>query len=135
LALFEAQATPDDMQISKDEVTGELNAVISKGPSAVMGKEGTIQIHAKSVSPVEGATATPTITGLAKLSDSTHKEVPISKDKAEGTAKSTTVASGNDFLALSNTMLMSIRGKEGVFSKEETTALNNLLTEIKKCVK
>lgn len=133
VALFEAKTTANDLQISKNDKTGELEAVITKGPKEVMGKEGTVQIHSKSVSPVEGATATPTITGLAKLADTKHKGVAESKQKAEATDKKAPAAA--DFTAVINAAIMAVKGKEGVLSAQEKALLQNLAAEIKACIK
>lgn len=132
LALAEANATTDDMKISQGE-DGELNAVITKGPSEVMGKEGEVQIHSKSVSPVEGASSTPTITGLAKLSDKKHKEEPASKNATETTTRDE--IANQDFLAIINAAIVAVRAKEGTVDAQEAQVLKNLLTEIQKCVK
>lgn len=133
VALFEAKTTADDLQISKNDATGELEAVITKGPKEVMGKSGTVQIHSKSVSPVEGATATPTITGLAKLADSKHKTKPDSKQQTEATDKKEPAAA--DFVAVINAAIMAVKGKEGAVSAQEKALLNNLAAEIKACLK
>lgn len=141
LALFEAGANVENIQVEKSD-DGELSAVITKGPKEVMGSsanaqgEGRIQLHAKSVPAVEGATVTPTITGLAKVADSQHKAKPASKDEIE-TAKSAKgeKASGEDFLAIVNAAIMAIRNKEGKVSASERTILKTLLTETEKCVK
>jgi hypothetical protein len=133
IALFEAKATTADMQITKDEATGELQAVISKGPSEVMGKSGTVQIHSKSVSPVEGAKVTPTISGLAKHADSVHKTVSASKSKAETTDKKTPLAA--DFFAVINAAIMAIKSKEGKVSAQEKALLQNLVSEATTCLK
>lgn len=134
LALSEAKATPDNMVIEQAD-DGTLSAVINKGPSEVMGKEGTVQIHGKSVKPVEGATATPTVTGLAKLSDTKHKKAKeTSKQDTETTTRKS--GEGADVIATLNAALMVVKGLEGKpANKEQETALKNLLTEIKKCVK
>lgn len=133
VALFEAKATADDMQITKDEATGELRAVISKGPSEVMGKSGEVQIHSKSVSPVEGGTATPTISGLAKLADNNHKPVAASKSETETTDKKFPAAA--DFVAVINAAIMAVRGKENTVTAAEKALLMTLANEIKTCIK
>lgn len=135
LALFEAKATTDNMQIAKDEESGELNAVITKGPKEVMGKEGTVQIHAKSVSPVEGATATPTITGLAKFSDTKHKPAKEPASKAETESSNRNEGGAKDFAATINAAIMVVKAKEGKVTTQEKAQLKNLLTEIENCVK
>jgi len=132
VALYEAKATAEDMQISKNEETGELNAIIAKGPKEVMGKSGTIQIHSKSVSPVDGATATPTISGLAKLADQQHKTKPSSKQETESTDKKAPAAA--DFTAVINAAIMAVKAKEGKTSAQEKTLLQNLANEIKACL-
>lgn len=128
LALFEAEATPDDMQITQNEETGELQAVITKGPKELMGEEGNVQIHSKNAAPVKGASATPTIGGLAKLTEATHapKDEPKSKAKTETSNR----GEAADFTAVMNAAIMAIKAKEGKFTKAETTLLNNLEAEI-----
>lgn len=128
IALYEAKATTDDLQIAKDEESGELQAVITKGPKEVMGKEGKVQIHSKSVSPVEGASATPTITGLAKLADNVHKPKTESKQKAESTDKK--APSDNDFASVVNAAIMVVKAKEGKVTAQEKQLLTNLQKEI-----
>lgn len=135
LALYEAKATPDDMQVTKDDETGELSAVITKGPKEVMGKEGKVQIHAKSVSPVEGATATPTITGLAKFSDNKHKPVSETASKANIESGGREEGGAKDFTATVNAALMCIKALEGNPNAKQKALLKNVLTEIEKCVK
>lgn len=135
LALFEAKATPDDTQIVRDDDTGELKAVLTKGPKEVMGKEGTIQIYSKSVSPVEGATVTPTITGLSKYADTKHK-----KDKEPASKSATETSNRNeggakDFAATINAAIMVVKALEGNPNTQQKAQLKNLLTEIEKCVK
>lgn len=133
IALYEAKTGTEDLQIAKDEETGELQAVITKGPKEVMGKEGKVQIHSKSVSPVEGASATPTISGLAKLADKKHKVQPESKQKTESADKKTPDAS--DFVAVINAAIMAVKAKEGKVSAQEKTLLQNLNNEINAALK
>ena len=127
IALAEAHATVDNMQVTTDE-SGEIQAMITKGPAEVMGLSPKIQIHSKSVSPVEGATATPTISGLAKLADTMHKPVTKSREEIETTDRK----KPQDHLAILNAALMCVKSLEGKADKTLLNLLQNLQDEIGK---
>jgi len=131
VALNEADATTDDMRIEKTE-DGGLEAVITKGPAEVMGEEASVQIFSKSVSPVEGASVTPTVTGLAKLADSVHKPKTSKADVEQ--ASRNEGGSVADFHAVMNAAIMAIRGLEGEPDRSQIDLLNAVMAEIGKCI-
>jgi len=132
IALHDANATPADLSY-RDNEDGTRSAMITKGPRDVMGKDVSVSINSDARKPLEGAKFSPSITGLAKQADSMHKEAAVSKDAAESaTTKPGEGVSGEaDMLAVANTLVMMIKGREGKFSKTEETVLLSLLTVIK----
>jgi hypothetical protein len=84
----------------------------------------------------EGATLTPTFSGLAKVADNKHKVAPAAAKSGEGATRKETDGKPSDnpeqdFLAMANTFLMMIKGREGVFTDTERTAMLNVYNEIK----
>jgi hypothetical protein len=132
IALHDANATPDDL-VYRDNDDGSKSAVITKGPRDIMGEGAEVSINSDARKPLEGAKFSPSITGLAKMADSAHKEVAPSKDKAETDAgKAGEGVNGEaDFLATVNTLVMMIKGREGKFAKTEETALRSLASQLK----
>lgn len=127
-ALLDAKATTADIVLEQD-ASGEMVPKITKGPAEVMGKADAIEIQTGNSAKVEGATQTPTISGLAKVADATHKTQPVKKDGGEGNAtNSASVSAEGDFVALINTALRAIQQREGEFSDTEKTAMKSLKT-------
>ena len=134
LELIEAKASPDDIKTVEKE-NGDVSIVLTKGPKTVMGKEKEVEIASGNVAKVEGATFTPTITGLAKAADARHKEEPNSKQKTESAQPSVNTANEQNFLALVNAVTMAVAKREGTFTDPEKQAMKNLLTSLEKEVK
>lgn len=134
IALTEANATIDDIQY-RDNAAGQTEAVLTKGPASVIGKGKEVVIVSGNAKAVEGAAYSPTITGLVKVADAGHKVAPSKPASGEGATRQPTDGdkSGDeqDFLAMCNAFLMTIKGREGVFADAERTVLNNVLAEIK----
>ncbi len=134
LALHESGASVANMQITADD-DGEFQAEITKGPKEVMGKETTVQIHTKSVAKLDGAIATPTISGLAKVAENTHKQVV---SKAETDSKQNGIDkehSSENLLSTINVCIMQVKAQEGEFDASCQTAMKNLLTLLEEYVK
>lgn len=139
LALHEAGATMADVKY-KDDEQGNRVPVITKGPSAVMGSAKEVVIHAKNTALAEGASIRPTLGSLAKFADATHKE-PKQKEPSPNNVENNTRKPGEggnseeDFLAIANTFLIAIRGREGQFSDTEIAVMKNVLTELSQYAK
>lgn len=132
-ALVDAGATTNDMTLSKGD-DGTYIASITKGPKEVMGKEKEVTISNKSVPAVDGASLSPTITGLAKHADAKFKPQPISKETVEtGKGGKSSDTTEKDFMAIMNTAIMALKAKEGNLSEDEKRVVKNFLTEVKKC--
>lgn len=133
LALHDSGATVTNMQISADD-DGELHAEITKGPKEVMGKETKVQIHSKSVNKLDGAIATPTISGLAKVAETKHKVVVSKADsdpKQNGIDKE---HSADNLLSTINVCIMQVKAQEGEFDGTCKKAMKNLLTLLEEYV-
>lgn len=128
VTLIDSGATMANLTITQD-VDGNPCAKITKGPSEVMGNKDVVQIHSRSVAPVEGASATPTITGLAKISDKKRRKKPEPKAVAEPVED----VSQRDFTLIVNAAIDAIRGLDGNPSPNQTQQLRLLMTEIKNC--
>lgn len=134
IALAESGANAESI-VYRENDNGSVDIVLTAGPKAVMGDEKEVVIVTGNTAKVKGASQTPTLSGIVKVADDAHKEKPAAKaDSGEGaTRKATdgdTTANENDFLAMVNAMLMTIRGRENVFQDAEKAALRNLLDEI-----
>lgn len=135
IALLEAGATADNIVYRTNE-SGANEIVLTAGPKEVFGEEKEVVIVSGNAAKMKGATQTPTLSGIVKVADEKHKTKPAAKgDSGEGATRKPTdgVASGTeqDFLALVNATLMSIKGREGKFADAEKAVLKNLLEVIK----
>lgn len=127
VALLDAKATPDDLQYTQT-TAGELVPVIAKGPKEVMGNsKKPVVIHSKNAAKMEGASAVPSMSGIASVAETKHTKKPSSKDETE-TSNRNEGKSEEDFLALVNATGQAIKNREGNFSDAEKTALANLAT-------
>lgn len=135
IALIEAGATVEDLQYRENDA-GMVEVVLKKGPTEVVGTKGEVVIVTGNAAKAEGASLTPTMSGLAKVADNKHKVAPAAAKTGESATRKETdgKASSNseeDFLALVNTLLMAVKSREGVFTDTEKTALASLGNEIK----
>ena len=125
-ALVDTGASVNDLKYENDK------PVITKGPKAIMGDNDKVVIQTgSSARKAEGASIPPTITGLSKVAVASREDQTSSK--AETESNSGTATGGideKDMLASMNTLLMMVKGREGVFSDVEKQAMVNLVTEI-----
>lgn len=133
LALHEAGAKPSDMQIKENAKTKIVEASIKTGPKEIFGATNEpIVISSGSKQPLDGASVSPTITGLASVSDNAHKTA--TKNSTEQANKKT--ESQKDIDALLNTALMTIRKLADANSATDAqkSVIKNILTEAQRCV-
>lgn len=134
IALMENNATAENI-VYREAPTGGTEIVLTAGPKAVMGEEKEVVIVTGNAAKAKGASQTPTLSGIIKTADDTHKEKPAAKaDSGEGATRKETDGNVNtasqDFLALANAMLLTIRGRENAFDEAEKALLRNLKDEI-----
>ncbi len=135
LSMADAKATPNDIQIVEKD--GANVAQINKGPKAVMGKAKSVVVSERTATKEEGATFSPTLTGLGKVSDEKYapKTTATSDEKGKTRADGENGTSEEDFLAMLNGTMNVVKGREGEFSKQEDQAMKNLLTLLQQSVK
>ena len=131
IAMIESKATVSDITYRENAETKEREAVISKGPKEVMGKAKEAVIHTKNTAKIDGAEYTPTIAGLARVSDAKHKTTAKNDVETSTRAAGDKGANEADFLAMANAFIMVVKGREKTFSEAEKTAMKNVLTELK----
>ena len=132
ISLIDAKATVDDVVISQNAETGQTEVKITKAPKQVMGKEKELVLQGTSGKKAEGAEYSSTLNGLAKYADKKHKsDDTASKQKTESSDSKANPSQGavseEDFLATVNTLIQMVKGREGTFSKQEKTAMANLM--------
>lgn len=135
IALIESGADASSLVYRENKDTGAVEVVLTKGPKEIVGTKGEVVIVTGNAAKAEGASLTPTFSGLAKVADAKHKVAPAAAKSGEGaTRKETDGTATNaeaDFLALMNTAVMAIKSREGVFTDTERTVMLNLFNEIK----
>lgn len=136
IALIESGADASSLVYRENKDTGAVEVVLTKGPAEVVGTKGEVVIVTGNAAKAEGATLTPTFSGLAKVADAKHKVAPAAAKSGEGATRKETDGKPSenpeqDFLAMGNTFLMMIKGREGVFTDTERTVMMNIFTEIK----
>lgn len=134
IALVEAGAKSDNVVIktlTHKDGSIETVPVITAGPVELMGKSTEVRLG-KGAN-MEGASVSPTITGLSKIADKKHKAT--TSISAAATESTTRVATSNaeDFMALANTFIMAVKAKENEFDETEKALLKNVLTTLREC--
>jgi len=133
LTLIDAKADVTDLTYREKE-DGTRVPTLTKGPKEVMGKSKEVTIATGNAAKVEGASASPTMSGLAKVSDAKYKSDTSAKaaSKGEGANKQDAATSNEaDFLALVNSTLQAVKKREGEFTKAEKQAMQNLAEVLK----
>lgn len=132
LAMYKAGAGIEHV-VYREKADGSTVPVLTKGPIGVMGEQAEVELVSGNAAKAKGATYTPTISGLAKVEDMTHK--PASKQETEHGKKDAGPISEADFLALMNAAMLAINKREGQFTDAEKTAMKNVGTALMKAVK
>ncbi len=80
----------DDLFYSEDATTGQYIPTIKNAPKQIGGEAGVVQMNSRK--PVKGATLSPTMTSLVKISTDRHKDTPKGdrNDKGQPDAKNHT---------------------------------------------
>lgn len=132
--LMDHGLSPDDLFYSEDQTTGGYVPTIKNAPKQIGGEAGMVQMNSRK--PVKGATLSPTMSSLVKISTDRHKEpTGDRKDKGENREEEKMGMTDEAFGSIINSTRRAITKQENQFTAEmqkHIKGLSDLLNETMK---